>query len=387
MKRSRTLVVASLAVVAVATTPRARAQQDPAVEPVAAAESEPVAATESEPVAVAESEPVAVAESEPVAVTAAESEPVAVTATESEPMSEPMSEPIAAPVVSRPRAIEDLRLGREDSGLGNALWLSGGVFGGDVRNDSVIASTIDLGIRLALARDARVSLDWGVAIAETRVRGAYTSPTTVEEFDTEHTRVEARNADLALEWVPFVSSDVRVGVGAGVAIPVAATTRLPSDAQTQSLLDASSLVHEAYLAANGGVYAWRYRPERVAVYLPVSLSISLGPDTALSFEGAAALGVRVLGNLGPELLGDVVLAADLGTSFFPQLRMGVRASAAGLDLGTATSAVQPAVAAWSRIELAPVSILLRADVGLGGPYGVGSSFAGWGLHAGASVAL
>ncbi len=306
---------------------------------------------------------------------------------EAQESGEPVTEALAAP--QRPRTIEDLRLGRDDDGIGRSgsVWVGTGIFGADVRNDSILLSHLDLGLTFGIGRDARVSLDWGVAFASTRVRGSYVSPTTNEPFDARLDRVEARNADLTFEWLPFVSTDVRVGVGLGVAIPVAAGTRLPSSAETQSLLDASTLVHEAYLASNGGWYPWRYRPERVGLYLPLTVAIALDPDTLLSFEGAGGLGFRVLGGMGQEIEGDLMLAADLGSAVLPELRLGLRASVAALALGMPTAGVQPAVEPWLRIQLAPVSILVRGTLGLGGPYGLGSDFPGWGAHAGVAIDL
>jgi hypothetical protein len=363
-------------------------------------------------------------ETEPGAESETETETVAVAETVAEPEPEPEPEPVSEPVPvagervaetlaapRRHRTVDDLRLGREDAGFGSpgSAWAAGGLFGGSMRDDSLLMAYVDLGLRLGIGRDARVALDWGVAFADTNVLGVYVSPTTTEPFGARVLRTEARNADLTFEWMPFVSDDVRVGVGVGVAIPVAAGTRLPSSPETQAALDASTLVQEAYLASNGGWYAWRYRPERAAVYLPVTVAIALGPDTLLSLEGAAALGFRVLGGSGCpadsapgascDVAGDVMLAADIGTAFLPELRMGVRASLAALALGIPNADVQPAIEPWTRIELAPISILLRGTLGIGGPYGVGGaasrdllgrmvpagSFVGWGLHASVGV--
>lgn len=282
----------------------------------------------------------------------------------------------------RMRMLDDLRLGLDDSGLDDAAWVSLGVFAGDVRNDAITMGTIDVGLRLAIAPDARASLDWGVAFADAHVRGAYNGAT-IEPFDARTGRVEGRNADLRFEWLPLVGRDVRFGFGVGVAVPVAATTRLPFDAASQADFDASSLVHEAYLAQNGAYRAWRYRPERVAVYVPLTLAIALSDDAVLAFDGAGAVGVRVLGGMGQEVLGDLVLGAEIGAGVASFLRLGARAQVAALAVGTSSSAAQPSVEGWARLELAPVSVLVRATLGLGGPYGVGSDFVGWGLHAGA----
>jgi hypothetical protein len=176
-------------------------------------------------------------------------------------------------------------------------------------------------------------------------------------------------------------------LGVGVAIPVAAGTRLPSSPETQAALDASLLVQEAYLAAHGGWYAWRYRPERAGLFVPVTVAVALSPEALLTLHAAGALGFRVLGGSGPDVEGDASFAADLGASVMPELRLGLRTSVSALALGLPEAGAQPAVEPWARLHLAPVDVLVRATVGLGGPYGVGSSFVGWGAHLGASLDL
>ena len=301
------------------------------------------------------------------------------------------AEPAAAPRGDEPtRLIDDLRLGLDDSGLGNGVWLTGGLFAGDVHTatpDAITMGTFDLGLRLALTEDARVSFDWGFAVADTRVRGAYMGPTTTDPFDTKHGRVEGRNADLTFEWLPSLGRDVRFGFGVGVAVPVAATTRLPSDAATQSVFDASTLVHDAYLAQHGGYRPWRYRPERVAVYVPLTLAIAFSDQLVLVADVAAAVGVRVLGGMGNEVLGDVTGGVELGVEVADFLRLGGRVNVTALALGTTTAASQPSAELWSRLELDPISVLLRGTLGLGGPFGVGSDFAGWGLHLGVAASF
>ena len=294
------------------------------------------------------------------------------------------------PASPAPRLLDDLRLGLEESGLGDGVWLTTGVFAGDVHAsapDSLTMGSFDLGLRLAISQDARASLDWGFAVADARVRGAYVGPTTNEPFDARHGRVEGRNADLTFEWLPRVGRDARFGVGVGVAIPVAATTRLPSSAATQSVFEASALVHDALLAQHGGYRPWRFRPERVAVYVPVTFAVALTKQMVLVADVTPALGVRVLGGMGDEILGDVSGGLELGASLADFLRLGGRVNVTALALGTSAAAVQPSAELWSRLELSPISVLLRGTVGLGGPFGVGSDFPGWGLHLGASAAF
>lgn len=324
--------------------------------------------------------------------TAVESESETATESETAAESETGGTTLPATVASDARAtssrpIDLLPTGLEDAGLGHGAWVSVGVFGGEVRDDAISLATVDFGLRLAISAEARASLDWGLAHADARVRGAYTSPTLVEPFNVRRARLETRNADFRFDWMPRLGPDVRLGVGLGAAIPIAATSRLPSDAPSQADFDASVLAHEAYLASRVGLRAWRYRPERAAIYLPVAIAIAPAEQVLLVVEAAAALGLRVLGGMGEEFLGDLLLSADLGISVLPELRLGARGSLAGLALGTRDQAAQPSAEAWARIELRPVSVLVRASLGIGGPYGLGSNFAGWGAHAGASVAF
>ncbi|MBN8609819.1 MAG: hypothetical protein J0L92_04515 [Deltaproteobacteria bacterium] len=356
----------------------ALAAETPPDEPIVAAESDTLteagAATEAGAVTSDEARPL-----DPVDTDAESVPPLATVEEAAED-----STPVDVEPARRLRWLDDLRLGLDDSGLDDAAWVSFGVFAGDVRNDAITMGTIDVGLRLAIAPDARATLDWGVAFADAHVRGAYNGAT-VEPFDARTGRVEGRNADLRFEWLPLVGRDVRFGFGVGVAVPVAATTRLPFDAASQADFDASSLTHEAYLAQNGAYRAWRYRPERVAVYVPLTLAIALSDDAVLALDGAGAVGVRVLGGMGQEVLGDLVLGAEIGAGVASFLRLGARAQVAALAVGTPSSAAQPSVEGWARLELAPVSVLVRATLGLGGPYGVGSDFVGWGLHAGAGA--
>jgi len=89
------------------------------------------------------------------------------------------------PASPAPRLLDDLRLGLEESGLGDGVWLTTGVFAGDVHAsapDSLTMGSFDLGLRLAISEDARASLDWGFAVADARVRGAYVGTSTNEPF-------------------------------------------------------------------------------------------------------------------------------------------------------------------------------------------------------------
>ena len=268
-------------------------------------------------------------------------------------------------------------------------WGSVGFFSGDLGNDSATVSTYDLGLRIGLGTDAALTVDWGLAVAATRVRGEYVTTMTNTPYDVRTERVEARNADFAFEFSPQVANNVRLSVGLGVAVPVAAGAQAPAtNTATAAQIEASRLVHDVYLATHGGWYAWRYRAERGAVFLPVGVAIQLG-EVTLSVEGAAAISFPILGGAENALLGDAMLAAEVAygvpVPLFRDLSLGARVSLAALNLGLSSSTVQPAVEPWLRYRIAPCSIFLRGTLPFAGRYGIGSDFPGWGVHLGASV--
>jgi hypothetical protein len=285
-----------------------------------------------------------------------------------------------------------LNLGREDHGTGSVFgtWGSVGFFSGNLRNDAATVAMFDLGMRIGLGTDASLTVDWGLAVAATRVRGEYVTTMMNTPYDVQTERVEARNADFTFEFSPQLANNVRLNVGLGVAVPVAAGAQAPAtNTQGAAQIEASNLVHDVYLAANAGWYAWRYRAERGAVFVPLGTAIGLSAETTLVIEGAAALSFPILGGVERSLSGDVMLAADIRyqmpVHLLRDLSIGARVSIAALDLGVSSSTVQPAVEPWVRYRITDVSLLLRGSLPFAGRYGIGSDFPGWGVHLGASV--
>lgn len=292
-----------------------------------------------------------------------------------------------------PRGVESavaphLNLGHEDHGAGSTFgtWGSVGFFSGNLGNDAATVATFDLGMRIGLGTDAALTVDWGLALAATRVRGEYVTVMSNTPYDVQTERVEARNADFTFEYAPQLSTTLRLSVGLGVAVPVAAGAQSPAtNANTAAQLEASRLAQDVYLATNGGWYAWRYRPERAAVFLPLGVAVRLTPQTHLAVEGAVALSIPILGGTENALSGDAMLAADVGHDVLSELRIGARVSVAALNLGLVSSSVQPTVEPWIRYRITDVSLLLRGTLPIAGRYGLGSDFPGWGVHLGASV--
>lgn len=285
-----------------------------------------------------------------------------------------------------------LNLAREDHGTGSTFgaWGSVGLFSGSLGNDTGTVSTFDLGMRIGLGTDAALTVDWGLAVAATHVRGEYVTTMVNTPYDVQMERVEARNADFAFEFSPQVGDHVRLNAGLGIAVPVAAGAQSPATSTGGAAqIEAANLVHDVYLAMNAGWYAWRYRAERGAVFVPLGAVIGLSDETTLVIEGAAALSFPILGGAEKGFSGDAMLAADLGYRMLLnatlQFSLGARASIAALNLGLSSSTAQPAVEPWARLRVQDVSILLRGTLPFAGRYGIGSDFPGWGIHLGASV--
>jgi hypothetical protein len=285
-----------------------------------------------------------------------------------------------------------------------AFWADVSLFSGPFRarpNAYTVLGT-QLGARMGIGSEARLSVDWGFAYALARVAGNVATATETIEFDAELERVEAQNPLMTLEWLPFLGASTRLRIGLSVAIPAAAVQRFgdrnqagptnPSDAAT---FEASRTLHSIWLAMNGAWAPYRYQPERVAVALPLALAFDLG-DVELAFEGALAVSVPVLGGLG-VVDGSAMLAAELGgqaVSFGAAdgLSLGLRASLVGYHLGAGSDvptdvrdAAQPSVEPWARLDLGPGFLTARGVVNLGGAFGLGSETGVWAVHVGGGV--
>lgn len=304
-----------------------------------------------------------------------------------------------APTPARSAELSTLRGRAPDGGFDElaAAYVAEGLFAGDFGGGggTAVVLATDVGARLGIERDARVRFDWGVAWSRQRVLGTFTTTTASEPYDVTLERTEARNADFALEWAPWVGTNARVLVGVGTAVPVAALASFGNannGAMATPLeaaqVEASTATHAIWMAMHGCWAPWRYQADRIAAFAPLGAFFDLGA-VELAVDGAAAVSFPVLGGAGgPE--GALMLAAQLSGAPLPELTVGARASIVAYGLGGRGEGSQPAIEPFVRLELAPVSVTLRGvlNVGSGGGvrFGLGSEDGVWAVHLGVSVA-
>lgn len=309
-----------------------------------------------------------------------------------------------------PRSAElrTLRGGTPDRGFDEpaGAFVREGLFAGDYGGDggSALVLTTDLGARLGIGRDARVRFDWGVAWSRSRVVGTFTTATMSEPYDATLERTEARNADFAVEWAPWLAASSRIVIGIGAAIPVGAIASFGnalnggmSTAIDAATIDASRTTHAIWLAMNGAWAPWRYQADRIAAFFPLGFHHDFGP-LELGIEGAVAVSFPVIGGSGgPESA--TGLAAELSGAIVPQLTLGARASVSVYSIGGRGEGAQPALEPFLRLDVAPISLTLRGVINLGGsgstggaglrptPFGLGGPNGVWAIHVGLAVAM
>jgi hypothetical protein len=308
----------------------------------------------------------------------------------------------------RSASLEGGRAGHAASGGTEplAFWADVSFFSGPFRaapNAYTVLGT-QLGARMGIARQARLSVDWGFAYGLARVAGTVATATEAIEFDAELERVEAQNPLVTFEWLPFLGASSRLRIGLTIAVPAAAVQRFgdrnqagPTNPLDAATFEASRTLHAVWLAMNGAWAPYRYQPERAAVALPLALAFDLG-DVDLAFEGALAVSVPVLGGLGVTD-GVAMLAAELGGQAVSLgdadgLSLGLRASLVGYHLGAGAGvatdvrdAAQPSVEPWARLDVGPGFVTARGVVNLGGAFGLGSETGVWAFHLGGGVGV
>lgn len=320
-----------------------------------------------------------------------------------------LAAPATAPAPRAPRSAElrTLRGGAAHRGFDEQVgaFVSEALFAGDFGGDggTALVLSTDLGARLGIGRDARVRFDWGVAWSRSRVVGTFATATMTEPYDELVERTEARNADFALEWAPWVGTNARVLLGVGAAIPLGAIASFGnalnggmSTAREAAVIDASVTTHAIWMAMHGAWAPWRYQPDRIGAFAPLGAFFDLGA-VELGLESAVAATFPVIGGSGgPEAA--LGLAAELSGAPIPELTLGARASVSAFSLGGRGEGAQPAVEPFVRLDLEPVSLFLRGVVNLGGsgaaagsgprptPYGLGGPDGVWAVHVGIAIA-
>jgi hypothetical protein len=311
-----------------------------------------------------------------------------------------LGEPALAP------AVADGRLASIDDGIDEvfAAWVSERLFAGDLNEGAVpVAPLLDhandlmllteIGARFGMTRDTRVRADWGIAYDHTRVTGQYMdTATSTMRYDATSDRVSTRNPVLSFEWAPLIGN-TRFSFGLGAAIPSAAGGQLPSTLATAADRDASYVAYAVMIASAGGFAPWRYRAERLGLFLPLSLSVPIDRLT-LTIEGAAAVACPVTGAGRVPATGDLSADLQISGDVIPELRLGARVGVSVLDIGANTASgapgtiAQPSLSGFARVRLDPVFLYASVLVDVGGYYGFGAGSGGvWSATIGGGAAV
>jgi hypothetical protein len=246
----------------------------------------------------------------------------------------------------------------------------------------------ELGVRFGITSDARARVDWGFAYASSHVVGTYTDTTGMVPYDTHVDRVEAQNPSLQFEWAPVIGS-TRFSFGLGVAAPTAAGENVATNVDAAAVYDASSTTAELMLAASGGLGAWRYRRERMGLFVPISFLFPIEQIT-IAIEGAAAISAPVIGAGPVPVTGDLQADLQIAGDLVPEVRLGARFGIALLDIGSSRAPgtiVQPSATGFVRVRLDPGFLLASILADLGGYYGLNSSGGVWAITVGGGVAI
>jgi hypothetical protein len=288
-----------------------------------------------------------------------------------------------------PPAWVDLAWGEAEQGRAEALraWASAAIFSGPLRGSNTTLVAPSLGLRLAMTDEISASANWAFAYGIANVAGVYEGASGSEPFNQAVERVEAGNPTLMFAWAP-VFGDVTLRVGLGTAIPMAALSQAPSDVSSAAQRAASTAMHQAMLAMHGGRDAWRFLPERLAFFVPISLSF--GTDiVAFMVEWAMGWTIPVLGGRGSH---EAIVqgAGDVAVMILPELRAGIRGSVSawGIGEGAPDPRFQPSIEPWVRVLLGMGFLTVRGTINLGGSDGFGSAdSAVWAIHLGGGISL
>jgi hypothetical protein len=288
--------------------------------------------------------------------------------------------------------VADGRLAEVDDGIDDlfAGWVSERLFTGPTPSGSSLMLLTELGIRLGITRDSRARVDWGFAYSSSHVQGTFMDTTTTSiPYDQHVERVEARNPVLQVEWAPVLDS-TRFSFGLGVAIPTAAGENAPTSVAQAASYDASNLTHELMLATAGGLAPWRYRRERMGLFIPLSFTFPLERLT-VGIATAAAISAPVTGaGRGVPVTGDLQADVQLSGDLIPELRLGARFGIAVLDIGASAAPgtiVQPSASGYLRVRLDPGFLIASVLADLGGYYGLGTSGGVWSVTLGGGAIL
>ena len=298
----------------------------------------------------------------------------------------PQSEPSLVP------AIADGRLAEVDDGIDDlfAAWASERIFSGSTpRSTSTFMLQTQLGLRFGITRDARARADWGFAYSTSHVGNTFTDATgMMSSYEGQVERVEAQNPTLQFEWAPVIGT-TRFSFGLGVSAPTAAGENVPTNATQAMYYDATVVTHDLMLATGGGLTPWRYRRERMGLFLPLAFLFPLDRMT-IAIEGAAAISAPVTGAGRVPVTGDLMADIQLSGDVIPEIRLGARFGIAVLDIGATTGAgtiVQPSATGTIRVRIDPGFLIASILADVGGYYGLGSGGGVWSATLGGGAAI
>jgi hypothetical protein len=372
--------------------------------PAAAQTAEPTSTSTSTPAPTSEPAPTAAPTSEPAATAPAS----ALSAPDAAPADAATEPDASAPVrdrVHQAEGVADARLANLEDGVGErfAAWVSERFFTGAIPSvdpqyttstdglhdrDATMLLT-EVGLRFSLTSEIRARADWGFAFSSSHVAATFiqAAPNPGLAYDARTQRVEARNPVLAIEWTPVIDN-MRLSIGLGTAAPTAAGENLPTNAPDAVQWDASRMTHRLMVQTAGGLAPWRYRPERFALFLPVSFYFPVDALT-IGIEGAASLSGLVIGAErldGAQFAGDFSAAVHIAGDVTPEVRLGARFAVALLDVHPITivtitppssmpagigAVAQPSATAYVRLRFDPVFVVASFLANFGGRAGVG----------------
>jgi len=278
--------------------------------------------------------------------------------------------PQAARAEDRPRT-ETLNEIPEASGPAGEFGLDIGSFvgtvGGHTSTDMVVVSP-ELWGWVALAEHISVSLQWPVAFGSVAAGG-------VDSVTAFHS-----GNPTAIGWFILNTGELRLHVGAGLALPLAS---IP-DAEPATV-NAAALIYAASLHMRGWWNAWLHSPDTLTLLIPARVEARVLEGLFLGAEFAAAVGFPTAED-------------DRGTDLGLQLSLEVRHRKGAVDAGAALRGVliptregdgqQFSFEPFLRLTFGDAFASLRFTLNIDPPAGFSFESGGlWGLFLGGGYSL
>jgi hypothetical protein len=271
-------------------------------------------------------------------------------------------------------------LGDAVTGPTMAAWVELGLTQSDrqrgATGEDTTALSGEVGLRLPIVRELVAEVRWGLTAGFADVRGQVMDPVSGETTGVsgDVTRVEPGNPVFTALAEGRPSERLVLGAGLGVAIATAARPEVASDAETLLQRSSSEGTHQAAAALRGWWDAWRWRPERLGLALPLRLAVDLEGGPTIEAEAAAALLFPVIGERMADT--DLVLQAAVGVAWRlgDVVELGARLSVVtGAASGSSVPDVQAALMPWARLRLGRGRLGVRVIINAGSDHGFGAS--------------